>query len=148
MRPMDDMPIRIGDADRDRAIERLRTAMAEGRLTFEEFDQRVEAALQAKFESDLAPLFADLPAEPGSDDSPAVAPDRPVQFVPPMMLPPGRRYHRAGFYLPLWPITFFVLFASGFRLWWLILVPLVLGPVIMGGQRRGRRDDRWQLPPR
>ncbi len=58
---MDDVPLRIGDADRDRAVECLRTAMAEGRLTYDEFDERLGIALNAKFESDLEPLFADLP---------------------------------------------------------------------------------------
>lgn len=144
---MDDVPIRIGDADRDRAIDRLRTAMAEGRLTYEEFDQRVEAALQAKYESDLRPLFADLPAVSTPGEPAEVGRLAPADLEPPLMLPSGRRYRRVGFYMPLWPITFFVLVASGWRLWWLIFVPMVLGPIIMGNQQRRRPDDR-QLPPR
>ena len=144
---MDDVPIRIGDAERDRAVERLRTAMAEGRLTYEEFDQRVEVALQAKYQRDLDPLFLDLPPTQPPAELQVPASSGPMEFPPGPGLPPGRRYRRAGFYMPLWPITFFVLVASGWRLWWLIFVPMVLGPILFNNQRR-QQDDRRQLPPR
>ena len=147
MQPMDDVPIRIGDADRDRAIERLRTAMAEGRLTYEEFDQRVETALQAKYESDLQPLFVDLPTVRAPGELEVAQPDAPLEYPPQMGFPPGRRYRRAGFYMPLWPITFFVLVASGWRLWWLIFIPMVLAPIIMGNQNHQRNNNHRQLPP-
>ena len=55
------VPQRIGDAERDRAAELLREHMAQGRLSAEEFDERVDAALKAKVASDLDPLFSDLP---------------------------------------------------------------------------------------
>ena len=144
---MNDVPIRIGDADRDRAIERLRTAMAEGRLTYEEFDQRVEAALQAKYQRDLEPLFGDLPPVHRPDELAPVEVRSPMDPFGGPALPPGRRYHRTGFYLPLWPMTFVILVASGWRLWWVVLIPLVLAPIIMGGQRRGP-GDRHDWPPR
>jgi hypothetical protein len=54
-------PVRIGDAERDRALAALGDHFAAGRLSREEFDERVEAAMQARFDRDLAPLFADLP---------------------------------------------------------------------------------------
>jgi hypothetical protein len=54
-------PVRIGDAERDHAIASLGEHFAAGRLTQEEFDERVEVALKARFEADLEPLFADLP---------------------------------------------------------------------------------------
>ena len=54
-------PQRIGDAERDRAAELLREHMAQGRLSAEEFDERIEAALTAKVATDLDPLFTDLP---------------------------------------------------------------------------------------
>lgn len=57
--------IRIGHAERDRAVETLRDAAADGRLTIDELDGRIEAALAAKTRGDLRPLLADLlpPAE-------------------------------------------------------------------------------------
>ena len=59
------VPVRIGDAERDRAISALSDHFAAGRLTREELDERVDRAMQARFDADLRPLFADLPrAEP------------------------------------------------------------------------------------
>ena len=47
-------------ADRDRVVDVLRTAAADGRLTADELDQRLEAALTARTLADLDPLLADL----------------------------------------------------------------------------------------
>jgi Sec-independent protein secretion pathway component TatC len=60
-RPTQKTQLRIGDAERDRAIAALGDHFAAGRLTSEEFDQRLDKALQARFNDDLEPLFADLP---------------------------------------------------------------------------------------
>ena len=60
-RPTQKVPLRIGDAERDRAIASLGDHFAAGRLTAEEFDQRTDQALKARFNEDLEPLFADLP---------------------------------------------------------------------------------------
>jgi len=49
-------------ADRDRAVEVLRTAAGDGRLTADELDQRLEAALTARTVAELEPLLADLTA--------------------------------------------------------------------------------------
>ena len=55
------VPLRIGDADRDRAVAALGDHYAAGRLTVDEFDERTSSAWQARTADDLAPLFADLP---------------------------------------------------------------------------------------
>ena len=54
-------PVRIGDAERDEALDKLGEHFAAGRLTREEFDERSETAIGARFDSDLEPLFRDLP---------------------------------------------------------------------------------------
>ncbi len=59
--------MRASDADRDRAIETLAAANAEGRLGLEEYSQRSEAALTALTLGDLGRLTADLPAPPPGD---------------------------------------------------------------------------------
>jgi Domain of unknown function (DUF1707) len=59
--------LRASDADRDRVIELLRAAVADGRLDPAEFDERLDAALAARTIDALAPLTADLIAAPGSD---------------------------------------------------------------------------------
>jgi len=43
-------------------VERLRSALEDGRLTMEEYVNRMEIAYQAATYGDLAPLCADLPA--------------------------------------------------------------------------------------
>jgi hypothetical protein len=52
---------RVGDMEREAAIERLRTAAGEGRLTLDELDGRLESALAARTYGDLDALTADLP---------------------------------------------------------------------------------------
>ncbi|WP_327236460.1 DUF1707 domain-containing protein [Streptomyces sp. NBC_01317] len=56
---------RASDAERERVAERLREAVAEGRLDMDEFEERLGAALQARTHGELAPLVRDLPA-PGT----------------------------------------------------------------------------------
>jgi hypothetical protein len=68
-----DIPeMRASDADRDRVIDVLRGAVEDGRLTADEFEERVEAALASRTLGELAALTADLVAGPGwSDVAPA-----------------------------------------------------------------------------
>jgi len=57
--------LRASDADRDRVIDVLRAALADGRLDPAEFDERLDAALAARTFDALAPLTADLIGAPG-----------------------------------------------------------------------------------
>jgi uncharacterized protein DUF1707 len=59
--------LRASDADRDRVIELLRAAVADGRLDSAEFDERLDVVLAARTIDALAPVTADLIAVPGSD---------------------------------------------------------------------------------
>lgn len=54
--------MRAGDADRDTTISLLREAFAEGRLSQDEFDDRLDGAHAARTYADLAQLTSDLPA--------------------------------------------------------------------------------------
>jgi Domain of unknown function (DUF1707) len=54
--------LRASHQDRDRVVEVLRVAAGDGRLTADELDQRLEAALTARTYADLAVLTTDLPA--------------------------------------------------------------------------------------
>jgi hypothetical protein len=65
--------VRASDADRDRTVEALAAASAEGRLSLDEYSQRSDAALAARTLGDLAGLTADLPAV--SPAAPAVIPE-------------------------------------------------------------------------
>jgi hypothetical protein len=57
---MDDR-IRVSDADRDRVTARLREHFGEGRLTQDELNERISAALNAKTAGDLRRVMMDLP---------------------------------------------------------------------------------------
>ncbi|MFJ3924894.1 DUF1707 domain-containing protein [Streptomyces sp. NPDC090022] len=54
--------LRASDADRERVVERLRDAVAEGRLDMDEFEERLEAAYTSRTYAELEPLTRDLPA--------------------------------------------------------------------------------------
>ena len=56
-----DPRIRASDADRDRVAALLREHHAAGRLTVEEFNERMDAALNAKTLAELDELLDDLP---------------------------------------------------------------------------------------
>jgi hypothetical protein len=54
--------IRAGDADRERAAEKLGGHYGDGRLDLEELDARVDAAFAATYLDELDGLLADLPS--------------------------------------------------------------------------------------
>ena len=53
--------MRAADADRDHAVEFLKLAYSEGRLSKDEYDGRLESALSARTYADLDRLVTDLP---------------------------------------------------------------------------------------
>ena len=53
--------MRAADADRDRVVEVLSMAYSEGRLSKDEYDDRLENALSARTYADLDQLVTDLP---------------------------------------------------------------------------------------
>jgi uncharacterized protein DUF1707 len=69
------LPIRASDADRERTIALLREHAVEGRLTLEEFTDRMSAAATAQTTAALDELARDLPAAPVSSRR------RPTRFL-------------------------------------------------------------------
>jgi hypothetical protein len=57
--PVDDL--RASDAEREHVVSHLRDHAAEGRLTVEELDQRLDRVYAARTRAELAALTADLP---------------------------------------------------------------------------------------
>ncbi|WP_083958319.1 DUF1707 SHOCT-like domain-containing protein [Herbidospora mongoliensis] len=66
--------MRASDSEREAAVERLRVASTEGRLTLAELTDRTEAAYLAQTQGELAQITADLP---GGGPAPAYAPAKP-----------------------------------------------------------------------
>src|SRR5690242_16701772 len=53
--------VRVGDADRDAVATQLREHFADGRLTLEELNERLDQAFAAKTKADLNTVMRDLP---------------------------------------------------------------------------------------
>jgi hypothetical protein len=53
--------VRVGDADRDAIAAQLREHYADGRLTLEELNERLDQAFAAKTKADLNTVMRDLP---------------------------------------------------------------------------------------
>jgi len=89
---MTDRPIRASDRERESVVDVLRDAFTDGRLTFDEFEERTAAAYAAKTWDQLWELTSDLPAQPliGADLS-----HRP-EAAPPQPLPPALGPRRTG----------------------------------------------------
>jgi Domain of unknown function (DUF1707) len=93
--------MRVSDADRERVAARLREHYAEGRLSSDELDERISAALSAKTNADLRHVMADLPEpapEPSYTQQAQAWGRRPTVVY--------RRRPR------IWPIAVFALFAA------------------------------------
>lgn len=58
---MNEGELRIGDAERTATVELLQQHAAEGRLSNEEFNDRMSRALTARYQSELDDLLVDLP---------------------------------------------------------------------------------------
>lgn len=142
-------PQRIGDAERDSATELLREHLAQGRLTAEEFDERIDAALRAKVAGDLDRLFSDLPgprpgqtvattpgvqAPPWSGSSAVPAPS--AQAPAPLVSTENRVLK--GLTAVMWPVTIIVLFATSWDYWWLIFIPVIISGML--GRSESQRD--------
>ena len=67
--------LRASHEDRDRVVELLRVAAGDGRLTAEELDERLEAALTARTYGELTALVKDLPAQGQAVGVPAPPPE-------------------------------------------------------------------------
>jgi hypothetical protein len=72
--------MRASDADRDQVMDLLREAVADGRLTEDEFEERLEAAMSSRTYGELAALTADLvaPPEPPARPTPPRVPKEPA----------------------------------------------------------------------
>jgi hypothetical protein len=69
-----DPDLRASHADRELVVAALQRHTAAGRLTLDEFGERVDRALAAVTRGELAAVTRDLPTEPGPDPDPPTGP--------------------------------------------------------------------------
>jgi DUF1707 SHOCT-like domain/Domain of unknown function (DUF4190) len=74
--------LRASNADRERAVDVLKAAFAEGRLTKDEFDERVGGVHVARTYAELGALTRDLPSGPFGTLPAAQLLPHPGYFVP------------------------------------------------------------------
>jgi Domain of unknown function (DUF1707) len=120
--------IRVGDADREAVASQLREHYADGRLTLDELNERLDQAFAAKTRADLNTVLRDLPHAPWPG---AGGPGRAMQ-------PSGTGWDRgnrdqgnAG-----WPRGPFAAFAPVMGLVWLFII---IGSVFLFGMGGGDR---------
>jgi Domain of unknown function (DUF1707)/2TM domain len=106
---MRELELRASDGDRDVAVDELRAHAADGRLTVEELEDRVQRALAARTLGDLADLTRDLP-DRGSPKPPARArrrrslrPELSAFVAVMVLLIAIWAFTGAGYFWPLWP---------------------------------------------
>ena len=141
-----DPRIRASDADRDRAAALLREHHAAGRLTAEEFQDRMDKALEAKTLGELDELLADLPAielyrlphesmrrmPPGARHS--LMPNDPTRFTPGAVAM-GAWAAVSAALVAVWAVTA-VLGGTWFPWWALVVLPWIW-VLIRRAQHRG-----------
>lgn len=132
--------MRAADADRDRVATALREEMVVGRLTQDEFEERLSAAYTAKTWAQLRELVSDLPVDlafEGEARQPA-----PQVGAPPV--DPAAAHHparRVPRFAPFLLIPLFFLALGVLHGAFILLIPMVIivSGALGGGLHRSRR---------
>lgn len=130
--PLHDPDLRVSDAERNEVADLLAKHYGDGRLSQDEFNERVDRAMNAKTQSDLSGLFDDLPVLDGGKE--------------PVRKPPARGGRRPLLYLAL---IVSLLIVAGHGVWWffmphwlsLLLLIAVGVYVIRAVEHRARRSS-------
>jgi Domain of unknown function (DUF1707) len=121
--------VRVGDADREAVAAQLRDHFADGRLTLEELNERLDQAFAAKTKADLTTVMRELPYTPRTTASlPTASYGRGWQGSGGSDWQSGAGYGRRG-----GPFT---AFAPVMALMWMFLI---LGAVMLFGIGGGDR---------
>jgi hypothetical protein len=103
---LSEMPdLRASDTERTAVTETLRDHAAAGRLDADELEERLERALSARTQADLASLTADLPAAaPQRRPERRSLPIAPRVIAVAVLLVAIWALTGAGYFWPMWPI--------------------------------------------
>jgi DUF1707 SHOCT-like domain len=138
-----DARTRASDADRDQTAAALREHLVAGRLTTEEFDERLDKAYAAKTLGELDNLMADLPGT-GRGPLPGASLDRSAASPPLTCQRHGSIEARPGRFSPAWRAawgSWLAISLCAFVIWlvsgasggpWFLWVALPLGALLLG----------------
>jgi hypothetical protein len=130
MVPLNLGQMRASSADRERAVDVLKAAFAEGRLDQSEYAERVDRLYRSRTYSELAALTVDLPVGPLG----TMAPPRAGQYMP--VAPKARGTNGMA-------IASLVCGCCGFPFFGLTALPaLVLGLAALSSIRRTGQEGR------
>ena len=99
LQPWDNSPqsaMRASDADRERAVDVLKAGFAEGRLSHEEYDQRVGAVYRSRTYGELTALARDLPQGPVVPPMQMAVPQHAMPVMPTFLPTPPAADQRPG----------------------------------------------------
>jgi Flp pilus assembly protein TadB len=128
--------MRVSDAERAEVADRLSQHYSDGRLDQEEFGKRMDQAMNAKTQSDLHGLFADLP----DDDVPAATGQPAARTLTPGQRRTGR-YNRIVAIVLVAVVAAFAVHALGWLVPWVLIAA-----VVFLWLRRTRRPHDHQPP--
>ena len=165
--------VRVGDADREAIAAQLREHYADGRLTLEELNERLDQAFAAKTKADLNTVMRDLPQARPAAGMPSGGTAWPGPgWTGPMASRPGQDYGHGGWtgsqrrcggsglFAPLMGLVWVLLILASVFLFGLgggdrplaivlLIAALALVRRLFGlGRRRGYRAPRAPRGPR
>jgi uncharacterized membrane protein len=141
MSPQPEM--RIGDAEREAAVEALGEHFAAGRLTKDEYDERAERAWAARTSSQLYPLFADLPRPQGR------RPEESSTSTRGRGRPPHRHqgWWQGAWLAPVVMIVIALVVLTHLPWFVLLIVGWIMFAKVSRHWARASRHQRWDGPP-
>ncbi len=114
-------------------MQYLQEHMAAGRLDQHEFDERMTRALGARVESDLVPLFSDLPAP--RIDAQQTSTELVRRGTAPVRRGPSRQAVVAARLVAglSWPAAIIAASVLGWgSFWWFVFIPIFVTPWLLG----------------
>ena len=145
---------RIGDAERQEAMDVLGKHFTAGRLDITEYDNRLASITNAVMQSDLAPVFADLPplVSPSPTSPPSVGPAAATNAP---LYPPNAGYEPENrtkvLYRFLMLLPLFMLASAAFTpflyLLGFVLLPLILVALVVAGVKYLGQPTEPPQPP-
>ncbi len=135
---MTDDQLRMSDAEREEAATELGEHFAQGRLTADEYAERLDRVWAARTHGELAPLFRDLPGRYGPP-----APARESSARRPTYWSGGMSPWRRGLPTPLFVVLAVLVVLTVVTHLPLILIGLVVAFFVFGRRRGGARAQHW-----